>query len=176
MLFRSTFPSICSLVVSLVRFSSFLARFWADFLLLRPSKKHEFLRDRRQNHAFRCIRVGCRVGPLWGLVWALLTASWAHFAFLLGLLGAAWGPLGDFLGASWALLGGLLVLFHGFLSLGASWGPPEDLLGTSLLKASRETPELPGDLLGTFGTLLTLPRGLLTTSGNLLKASCLTTS
>ena len=115
----------------------------------RPPKNHEFPRDGHQNHAFRCIRVGCRVGPLLGVAWPLLGGSRPHFASLLGppgtLLGASWGLLGGFLALSWGSPGASWGNFVSKGHLKASWGPPgasgkrpERLLGVSW--------GLPGDL------------------------------
>jgi hypothetical protein len=119
----------------------------------RPPKKHEFPREGRQNHAFRCIRVGCRVWTLLGRFLASLGGLWGTSCVSLG---ASWAPLGGILGTSWRLPGGFLAVSWGFLA--ESWvsGPPGSFLGGlpgrpgRLLGSSWWSP---GDFLGTFWNL-----------------------
>ena len=131
----------------------------------RPLKKHEFPREGRQNQAFRCIRVGCCVGPLLGVAWPLLGASWATSCVSLGASwgppGASWGHLGGFLGASLRFPGALLGLLGGILGLGASYGPTGGPPGAS--------GRPPGGLLGVSG-------GLPGPLGCFLRTSCLLAS
>ena len=121
---------LLSLLASLVVFSSFLARFGANFLLFfkaqatekaqissRPSSKSRFsLYSRRVP---RWDSLGGVLGLSWGPLGHFLRLSW-------GLLGTSWGHLGDFLKASWRFPGGLLGLL--VVPLGS-------FLGTSCLLA-----------------------------------------
>ena len=156
-----TFASICSLLASLVLFSSFLARFGANFLPFWKAQTTEKARISSRGSSKSRFSLYSRRVPRWDALGGVLGLSWGplgHFLRLSwGLLGASQGHLGDFLAASWRFPGGLLGLLGGILILRASQGPPRGLPGPPgrLLGSSWWSPGgLPGTSWSLLGDLL----------------------
>ena len=148
-----TFASICSLLASLVLFSSFLARFGANFLPFWKAQTTEKPRISSRGSSKSRFSLYSRRVPRWDYLGAVLGLSWGplgHFLRLSwGLLGASWG---HFLAPSWRFPGGLLGLLGGILDLRASGRSPGGHPGTSwsllgdLLPPSSLTSKLPSIL------------------------------